>query len=81
MATEQSKSLAPSQNFVVPTQSPIRIVNSGGTTQSAIIRNPVTGKTDEIFVQPGGKPRIPLGWKLDPVYAARHPQVYEIKES
>jgi hypothetical protein len=45
------------------------VTNRGETSESVTILGPVTDEgqaSDIIFVQPGGRPKIPTGWTVDP---------------
>lgn len=53
----------------------LRLTNSSGHATAVPIVNSDTGATDTVFLQPGGRPRLEPGFRIDPVFAARNPQI------
>lgn len=52
-----------------------RITNRGGAIEAVPVVHVTTGHRTMVFVQPGGKPKIAPGYRVDSVYAARNPHV------
>lgn len=52
-----------------------RITNRGGVTLEVPLVHVVTKEKTSVFLQPGGQPRIPRGYRIDPVFAARNPVI------
>ena len=51
------------------------LTNLGVHAIAVPIIHVVTGQRHEVFVQPGGKPRLEPGYRVDPVFAARNPHL------
>jgi hypothetical protein len=52
-----------------------RLTNRGGHSATVPLVHVTTGQRTEVFVQPGGQPKIPPGYRVDPVYAARNQHI------
>ena len=59
----------------------VRLTNSSGHSIAVDIVNTETGVKDVVFLQPGGRPKLALGFRIDPVFAARNPQVSSFEAS
>ena len=57
------------------------LTNRGGGTLCVPVVNAKTGEVQEVFVQPGGQPKLAFGFTVDPVFAARNPDMQAIKVS
>lgn len=57
------------------------LTNRGGVQLCVPIKNAKTGETSEVFLQPGGKPKLAVGMVVDPVFAARNPDMVAVKIS
>lgn len=57
----------------------IQLFNASGATLAVPIINKTTGDTDTVFVQHGGKPKLTVGYTVDPVFASRHPSLQVTK--
>ena len=57
----------------------VQLFNSSGATLAVPVINKVTGDTDIVFVQHGGKPKLTAGYTVDPVFASRHPSLQVTK--
>lgn len=57
------------------------LTNRSGTTMCVPIVNQKTGEAHEVFLQPGGQPKLAAGYTVDPVFAARNPDMQAVKIS
>ena len=57
----------------------LQLFNSGGAMLSVPIINKLTGDTDIVFVQHGGKPKLLPGYTVDSVFASRNPSLQVTK--
>lgn len=39
------------------------------------IENPETGETDEVMSQPGGRPDLMMGWRVNSEWLRQHPEI------
>lgn len=68
--TAAPKKDAPTDRFV--------LTNRGESTLAVPVKGP-DGQSDVIFLQPGGKPKLPVGYVVDSVFLRRNPHVSPIK--
>lgn len=54
------------------------VMNSTATAVEAIIFNRETKARSSVFVQPGGRPKLPTGFALDDQFKRLNPRVTEI---
>lgn len=59
----------------------LRLTNMSGHSLLVDIVNPTTGEKDQVFVQHGGRPSLPPGFRLDPVFAARNQHVGSFRKT
>lgn len=77
--TSTASSVAPSAESQPVSR--FALTNRGGTTLCVPIINQKTGEMQEVFVQPGGQPKIAPGFTVDPVFVARNPDMQAVKIS
>lgn len=57
------------------------VTNRGSTmaTVDIVVFDPESGKTrlDQVFVNPGGRPKLPMNSRVEPMYLRKNPSVQE----
>ena len=84
MTTETKTSVASASASASPTNrdpgSVVILTNKSGHTALVHIVNPSTQVRDQVFVQPGGRPKLEPGFVIDSVFAARNPHIGSIRK-
>ena len=58
----------------------IYVVNVGRLSRPVPIINQRTSETDEVLVQPGGKPYLPVDCVVDPTFLQRTPEIKQVTQ-